>query len=292
MGRSFDSLGSVFESSMPKAGARRAARLLIVGVGFLSGSFVSGSFLSDVARAAGTSSAGSTAPGSTAPGSSTAGSSSAGVGNTKVDNEQGDSSEVGKPAKPADDAQPKPAPPGSPNQALKAPGAKPEGGPATPVPAPGELAPADRALLTDLLAQVGASGATLRSVERTPEGQVAVMLRLAQQDMTKAKAMYCSAGDRVLERFDAAASAEKNHAAMLETLVAVLPQAREAGCLNHIRNGDVVSVDVLVNDIPEAQRAAFVKGAEALVKSGKVARFLAPPREPDAFHFEFKRRTP
>jgi hypothetical protein len=155
----------------------------------------------------------------------------------------------------------------------------------------GELAAADRALLNELLAQVGARGATLRSVERTPERQVAVMVRLAQEDLAKAKLMYCSAGDRVLDRFDAKASVEHNQATMLTALMAVLPDARGIGCLNHIRNPDVLSVDIKVDDVPEAKRATFVKAAEAAVTAGKIARFLAPPREPDAFHFEFKRRT-
>jgi hypothetical protein len=158
-------------------------------------------------------------------------------------------------------------------------------------PGVGELSTTDRALLNDLLTQAGASAATVRSMERSPERQVAVMLRLAQEDLVKAKAMYCSLGDRVLERFDATASVEKNQAAMLEALVAVLPQAREAGCLNHIRNSDVLSLDVAAADVPEGQRATLVKAAEAAVSAGKIARFLAPPREPDAFHFEFKRRS-
>lgn len=155
----------------------------------------------------------------------------------------------------------------------------------------GELSATDRALLNEILSQAGAGGATLRSMERTPDRQVSVMLRLAQEDLAKAKAMYCSVGDRVLERFDAAASAEKNHAAMLEALVSLLPEAREVGCLNHIRNTDVLSVDVPVADVPDGQRTTLIKAAEAAVSAGKIARFLAPPREPDAFHFEFKRRS-
>jgi hypothetical protein len=154
-----------------------------------------------------------------------------------------------------------------------------------------ELSAEDHTFLTELLTQAGAPGAAIRSMERTPERQVAVMLRLAADDLSKAKAMYCAAGDRVLERFDASTTPEKNHAAMLEMLLSVLPEARGIGCLNHIRNKDVLSVDVKVDDIPEAKRDAFVKAAEAAVSAGKVARFLAPPREPDAFHFEFKRRS-
>lgn len=153
------------------------------------------------------------------------------------------------------------------------------------------LSEADRAWLKELLTHAAAADAKPRSNERSPEQQVAVMLRLAQQDLDKAKAMYCAAGDRVLERFEPKASAEKNASVMLETLIAVLPEARAAGCLNHIRNKDVVSVDIKLDDIPEARRDSLVKAAEAGVSAGKIVRFLAPPREPDAFHFEFKRRS-
>jgi dihydroxyacid dehydratase/phosphogluconate dehydratase len=78
---------------------------------------------------------------------------------------------------------------------------------------------------------------------------------------------------------------------MLEALVAVLPKAREMGCLNHVRNDDVITVDVSLDSVPEAQRPALVKAGEAAVAAKKVERFLAPPREPESFHFEFKRRV-
>lgn len=154
----------------------------------------------------------------------------------------------------------------------------------------GELPAADRDVLVALLREAGVKQAKVRSVERTPERQVKVMLELASADLEHAKAMYCPAGDEVLARFDPSATREKNQAVMLEALIAILPKAREIGCLNHVRNDDVITVDVSLESVPEAQRAALVKAGEGAVAAKHVERFLAPPREPDSFHFEFKRR--
>ena len=153
----------------------------------------------------------------------------------------------------------------------------------------GDLPADQRAVLATILQQAGVKQVKARSVERTPERQVRVMLNLAREDMERAKSMYCDAGDEVLAHFDAKASRDKNEAAMLQSLLAVLPRAREMGCLNHVRNSDVISVDVLAEDVPEEKREALVKAAEAAVVAKKLERFLAPPREPEAYHFEFKR---
>lgn len=155
----------------------------------------------------------------------------------------------------------------------------------------GELSDSSRKVLTEIFRKAGVSQVKARSVERTPERQVTVMLNLAIEDLERAKAMYCDAGDEVLAQFDPNATREKNHAVMLKTLLGVLPKAREAGCLNHVRNDDVISVDVATQEVPSAQWDALVKAAEAAVAAKKVERFLAPPREPEAFHFEFARNT-
>lgn len=152
-----------------------------------------------------------------------------------------------------------------------------------------EVPAEQRVVLSAILQQAGVKGVKARSMERTPERQVRVMLNLAEEDMERAKAMYCDAGDEVLAHFDAKASREKNAEVMLRALLSVLPRAREMGCLNHVRNPDVVSVDVAAEEVPEDKREALIKAAEAAVAGKKLERFLAPPREPGAYHFEFKR---
>lgn len=152
-----------------------------------------------------------------------------------------------------------------------------------------EVPAEQRAVLSAILQQAGVKGVKARSMERTPERQVRVMLNLAEEDIEGARAMYCDAGDEVLAHFDVKASRDKNAEAMLQTLLAVLPRAREMGCLNHVRNPDVVSVDVAAEEVPQDRREALVKAAEAAVAAKKLERFLAPPREPGAYHFEFKR---
>lgn len=155
----------------------------------------------------------------------------------------------------------------------------------------GELSESSRNVLTEVFRKAGVSQLKARSVERTPERQVTVMLNLAIEDLERAKAMYCDAGDEVLAHFDPNATREKNYAVMLTALLSVLPKAREAGCLNHVRNDEVISVDVSTDEVPSEQWDAVVKAAEAAVAAKKVERFLAPPREPRAFHFEFARKA-
>lgn len=145
--------------------------------------------------------------------------------------------------------------------------------------------------LERLFHQAGLKTVSVRSVERTPERQVEVMLALAEDDLERAKSMYCAAGDSVLEQFSAKRTRDENRALMLRTLMAELPRAREMGCLNHVENPQVVSVDVRLADVPAAVHDVVVKLAEAAVKQKRIARFLAPPREPDAFHFEFAKAT-
>lgn len=155
----------------------------------------------------------------------------------------------------------------------------------------GDLPEADQSVLAELLGQAGIKQAKVRSVERSPERQVRVMLQLATEDIENAKAMYCQAGDEVLTRFDPKATREQNQSVMLETLLSVLPKAREMGCLNHVRNDDVIAVDVEAEGLSEAERAALTKAGEGALATKQVERFLAPPREPNAFHFEFRRRA-
>jgi len=152
-----------------------------------------------------------------------------------------------------------------------------------------EIKPADRAILSKLLSDVGLDGAKVASVERTPERQARVMYDLAKKDLEAAKEMYCDAGDAVLERFKPDASRDANLRVMVEELMDQLPRARELGCLNHIKNDEVYAVDIDVEEVPEAKREKLIEAAKALVKAKKIERFLFPPRDPDAFHFEFKR---
>jgi hypothetical protein len=144
-------------------------------------------------------------------------------------------------------------------------------------------------VLRALLEPVGAGDAKLERVERTIEKQTRVMYDLARADVQHAKDMYCDPGDAVIDRYDPKASEAENLAKMKAELVAQLPRARELGCLNHVENDQVYSVDVAIDAIAEDRRPAFVEAAQRAVKAGKVERFLQPPTHPDAYHFEFLR---
>ena len=180
----------------------------------------------------------------------------------------------------------KPAPAKPPT--AKPPTAKP---PAARPPAGDEQVPEDAAkLLRKLLSDVAAEGARLERVERSVERQTRVMYDLARSDLAHARDMYCDAGDAVLDRFDAKASEAENLTRMQAELEEQLPRARELGCLNHVENDEVFSVDIAMEAIPEAGREAFEKAARQAVREREVERFLAPPLHPEAYHFEFRRK--
>lgn len=155
---------------------------------------------------------------------------------------------------------------------------------------PGGIAEQDAKFLRKLLESVGAKDAKLRRVERTIKKQTRVIYDLAKEDVQRAKDMYCDAGDAVIDVYDQKASEAQNLERMRAELLTQLPRARELGCLNHIENDEIYAVDVAVELLSEERRAAFVAAAKKAVSEGKAERFLQPPRHPDAFHFEFRRR--
>jgi len=155
--------------------------------------------------------------------------------------------------------------------------------------AAGTMSEADEKWLSALLAGVDAKEAHLELVERTAERQARVMNALAKEDLEKARATYCPAGDSVLEVFDPKQSDSVNVQRMTAELISQLPTARQLGCLNHIYNEDVYSVDVPLDDVPEAQRSKLAEAAQEAEQAGRIERFLQPPKHPGSYHFEFKR---
>ncbi len=155
--------------------------------------------------------------------------------------------------------------------------------------APSALSDSEKAMLVGILAKAGAEDARLRVVERTATRQTRVMYALAKEDLERALAMYCPAGDAVLERFDPKQDEATNLRRMEAELLEQLPRARELGCLNHIKNDDVVVVDVAAEAVAESRYPDLVAAAQAAVSAGKLERFLFPPSHPGAFHFEIPR---
>ncbi len=146
-----------------------------------------------------------------------------------------------------------------------------------------------RATIVGILAKVGAEDAQLKVVERTSERQARVMYALAREDVERALGMYCSAGDAVIQRFDPKQGEAQNLANMEAELQKQLPHARELGCLNHIKNDEVVTVDVALEAVPESRYEDLLRVAKAAIKAGRLERFLYPPSHPGSFHFELTR---
>lgn len=151
------------------------------------------------------------------------------------------------------------------------------------------IAEKDQQVLRTVLSSGGVDSVTVSSRERTPAQQARVMYAHASKDMPAALKMYCSAGDAVLKSYNATATMAQNLKRMEEELTTQLPLARRLGCLNHVKNEQVYAVDIELSQIPEGKREALVKAGEAAVKARQVARFLYPPRDVNAYHFEFKR---
>lgn len=153
------------------------------------------------------------------------------------------------------------------------------------------LQPADLRTLHQILRTSRVTTAVISSTERTPEHQARVMYDLAKEDLAGAKDLYCDEGDIVLERYNNKKPRAEVLADMLAELLRQLPKARERGCLNHVENDAVYAVDIASSSVPEEAFAALVRAGKKAVKDGKVVRFLYPPSDKRAFHFEFKKTS-
>jgi len=135
-------------------------------------------------------------------------------------------------------------------------------------------------ILKDILKAAGVATVTVTSAHRTPADQARVMYEnCATKGAAYNEALYCVAGDRVVDVF--AANHEQPRDAviqlMMEKIIAIGPER-----ISMHMSDTHYTFDVAPSSIPAAKHAAFVA---AVLGNKAVSKLIQPPRDP-AFHIE------
>jgi len=144
------------------------------------------------------------------------------------------------------------------------------------VPLPGPAAD----ILRDILKDAGLAKAVVTSAHRTPAEQARVMYEnCVSKGAAYNEALYCVAGDRVVEVF--AANHDQPRAAVIQLMTEKILEIGPESVSMHMSDTHY-TFDVAPSSIPVARRAAFVA---AVLGNKAVSKLIQPPRDP-AFHIE------
>ena len=147
------------------------------------------------------------------------------------------------------------------------------------VPLPGPAAD----ILKDILKVAGLTMAVVTSAHRTPADQARVMYEnCVSKGAAYNEALYCVAGDRVVEVF--AANQDQPGAAVIQLMTEKILEIGPESVSMHMSDTHY-TFDVAPSSIPVAKRAAFVA---AVLGNKAVSKLIQPPRDP-AFHIEIPR---
>ena len=135
-------------------------------------------------------------------------------------------------------------------------------------------------ILKDILKVAGLTGATVTSAHRTPADQARVMYEnCVLKGAAYNEALYCVAGDRVVEVF--AANRDQPRDAVIRLMTEKILEIGPESVSMHMSDTHY-TFDVAPGSIPVAKHAAFVA---AVLGNKAVSKLLQPPRDP-AFHIE------
>src|SRR5579859_4885830 len=135
-------------------------------------------------------------------------------------------------------------------------------------------------ILKDILKVAGLAGATVTSAHRTPAEQARVMYEnCVSRGAAYNEALYCTAGDRVVDVF--AANPGKPRDAVIQLMTEKILEIGPSSISMHMSDTHY-TFDVAPSSIPEHQRAAF---AAAVLGNKAVSKLIQPPKDP-AFHIE------
>jgi len=144
------------------------------------------------------------------------------------------------------------------------------------VPLPGPAAD----ILRDILKDAGLAKAVVTSAHRTPAEQARVMYEnCVSKGAAYNEALYCVAGDRVVEVF--AANHDQPRAAVIQLMTEKILEIGPESVSMHMSDTHY-TFDVAPSSIPVARRAAFVA---AVLGNKAVSKLIQPPKDP-AFHIE------
>jgi hypothetical protein len=135
-------------------------------------------------------------------------------------------------------------------------------------------------ILKDILKAAGLAGATVTSAYRTPADQARVMYEnCVSKGAAYNEALYCVAGDRVVDVF--AANHDQPRNAVIQLMTEKILEIGPSSVSMHMSDTHY-TFDVAPSSIPEEKHAAF---AAAVLANKAVSKLIQPPRDP-AFHLE------
>jgi hypothetical protein len=135
-------------------------------------------------------------------------------------------------------------------------------------------------ILKDILKTAGLAGALVTSAHRTPADQARVMYEnCASKGAAYNEALYCVAGDRVVEVF--AANHDQPRDVVIQLMTEKIQEIGPSSVSMHMSDTHY-TFDVAPSSIPLEKHAAFVA---AVLGNKAVSKLIQPPRDP-AFHLE------
>jgi len=140
-------------------------------------------------------------------------------------------------------------------------------------------------ILKDILTVVGLTGAMVTSAHRTPADQARVMYEnCISKGAAYNEALYCVAGDRVVDVF--AANHDQPRDAVILLMTEKILEIGPESVSMHMSDTHY-TFDVAPSSIPVAKHAAFVA---AVLGNKAVSKLIQPPKDP-AFHIEIPKST-
>jgi hypothetical protein len=135
-------------------------------------------------------------------------------------------------------------------------------------------------ILKDILKVAGLAGATVTSAHRTPAEQARVMYEnCVSRGAAYNEALYCTAGDRVVDVF--AAHLDQPRDVVIQLMTEKILEIGPSSVSMHMSDTHY-TFDVAPSSIPAEKHAAFVA---AMLGNKAVSKLIQPPRDP-AFHIE------
>jgi hypothetical protein len=135
-------------------------------------------------------------------------------------------------------------------------------------------------ILKDILKVAGLRTVTVTSAHRTPADQARVMYEnCVSKGAAYNEALYCVAGDRVVDVF--AANQDQPRDAVIQLMMEKILEIGPESVSMHMSDTHY-TFDVAPSSIPTEKHAAFVA---AVLGNRAVSKLIQPPRDP-AFHVE------
>lgn len=139
-------------------------------------------------------------------------------------------------------------------------------------------------ILTDILRVAGLATATVTSAHRTPADQARVMYEnCVSKGAAYNEALYCTAGDRIVDVF--AANRDQPRDAVIQLMTEKILEIGPEKISMHMSDTHY-TFDVAPSSIPLKKHAAFVA---AVAGNKAVSKLIQPPKDP-AFHVEIPKR--